>query len=386
MSRLEHDAEVVVVGGGMAGATVAAMLGDRGVDCALLDYGKVSRPDFRCEKVDAEQLDRLAKCGLGGTLDAVGTINSTIWVGRGGRVVEARRYRQLTAPYSDMVQAMRDRVGGSARLVAAKAVRIRPHPRAPVVECADGTSWRGRVVAVATGPSRRLMESMGIGRSVLSPRHSLSVGFDLVGRDGHSPPYASVTWFPERFDAATSYLTVFRMGAVYRANLFVYRPPGDPWVRQFQDQPTSMLQALMPGFARLSGPLSVVGPVRTRFVDLYTTDRPMRPGVVLLGDAFASSDPAAGNGFDKVWNDAHCFVQECLPDWLSGSGVDEGALQDFYAHPEKVACDTWCRERALQSRQVATSRRAYWIAHRLGAWGVQATRGLGRRLLQRGRP
>jgi len=385
MPQTKRTADVVVVGGGMVGATVAAMLGDQGIDCVLLEQATATRADFRCEKVDAEQLDRLARCGLGDALDAVGTINDTIWVGRGGRVLEVRAYRQLTAPYSAMVQAMRARVGGTARVMEAKVARIQPHPTSPVVECTDGSSWRCRVVAVATGPSRRILESMGVERQVLSPRHSLSMGFDLAGRDGSSPPYSSVTWFPERFDGATSYLTVFQMGAVFRANLFVYRPPSDPWIRRFQHDPLPMLQALMPRFVRLSGPLSVVGPVRTRFVDLYTTQHPMRPGVVLLGDAFASSDPAAGNGFDKVWNDAYYFARECVPGWLAAPNLSEDSLLEFYAHPEKVACDTWCRERALQSRQVATSRRPYWVAHRLGAWGVQATRGLGRRLLKLGR-
>lgn len=370
-----REIDVAIVGGGMAGATIAAMLGRRGVASVVFEPRTAGAPDFRCEKVDSGQLERLDRCGLGDVLRGSSTRNTSLWVGRGGRVVERLPYEQAAAPYEGMVGAMRGAVAAPAHLVAAKVTAVHPSTERQVVHLSDGSVWSARLVVVATGPSPRLVARLGFERTVLSAQHSVSIGFDLASRSPGGFPFESVTWFPERFDAATAYLTVFAMGPQSRANLFVYRRLGDPWLDTLRADPEAGLAELMPGFARLAGAFAVTSALRIRAVDLYETRRPRQPGLVLVGDAYSTSDPAAGTGFDKVWNDAYVLVERHISRWLASPGMGADKIRSFYDDPEKRACDAWCLERAYRSRSVAVSRAPYWRVHRRAAWAAQAVRG-----------
>ena len=45
--------DIAIVGGGLAGSIVAAMLGRSGVDVVLIDPHPIYPADFRCEKLDS---------------------------------------------------------------------------------------------------------------------------------------------------------------------------------------------------------------------------------------------------------------------------------------------------------------------------------------------
>jgi 2-polyprenyl-6-methoxyphenol hydroxylase-like FAD-dependent oxidoreductase len=53
--------DIVIVGGGLAGATTAAMLGRAGFDAILIDPHSTYPFDFRCEKLDRTQVRLLHK-------------------------------------------------------------------------------------------------------------------------------------------------------------------------------------------------------------------------------------------------------------------------------------------------------------------------------------
>jgi len=374
---------VAIIGGGITGATAAAMLGRRGIDTVVFDPTSTDAPDFRCEKVDQGQLDRLEKCGLSDVFLAASTVNHSLWVGRGGRVVERMPYTQATAPYQCMVATMRRAIGGSARLVSARVKGITTTRDRQTIELVDGTTWSARLVVLATGPSPKLPRILGYSRDVLSPQHSVSIGFDMVSEQPSGFPFQSVTWFPERFDGATAYITVFEMGAVSRANLFVYRKMADPWLSRMRSAPLATLKALMPSFVEMAGRHRIQGPVRVRPVDLYRTKLQKRPGIALIGDAFATSDPAAGTGFDKAWNDVYYLVDRHIPDWLSTPGMAQDKIARFYEDPGKKECDAWSLQRALDSRSMASSSAPWWRARRRAARVVQAGRGAARKLIHR---
>lgn len=371
---MDHT-EVAIIGAGIAGASAAAVMGRRGIPCVVFDATSTDRPDFRCEKVDQTQLDRLAMCGLDDVFSDASLQNRTLWVGRGGRVVERTPYLQATSPYEGMVATMRGAISGSAQHVASRVVRVETSDTLQTLHLADGSVWTARLVVVATGPSPKLVRALGFERRVLSQHHSISIGFDIHPSGTSSFPFESVTWFPERFDGATAYITVFRMGDHWRANLFVYRPVRDPWLERMKADPVGTLTELMPGFVRLAGAVSIPGPVRVRSVDLYETVGAPRPGIVLVGDAFATSDPAAGTGFDKVWSDVHRLVNGHIEGWLATPGMGVDKVGAFYADREKRECDAWCRKRAFDSRSLATSTEPYWRLRRRAAWAVQTTRG-----------
>jgi 2-polyprenyl-6-methoxyphenol hydroxylase-like FAD-dependent oxidoreductase len=113
------------------------------------------------------------------------------------------------------------------------------------------------------------------------------------------------------------YLALFPIGSTMRANLFVYRDMRDPWLREMRKTPEQALLALMPGLRRLTGDFSVSGDVKIRPADLYVTKGHRQPGIVLIGDAFATSCPAAGTGTNKVFNDVERLCNTHIPHWLA---------------------------------------------------------------------
>ncbi len=79
MNKLTTD--VAIIGGGLAGATAAAMLGRAGHDAMLIEPHMEQRPEFRCEKLDESQLALLRLTGLA---DDVIAADLCRWASLGG--------------------------------------------------------------------------------------------------------------------------------------------------------------------------------------------------------------------------------------------------------------------------------------------------------------
>ncbi len=117
-----------------------------------------------------------------------------------------------------------------------------------------------------------------------------------------------------------------------RANLFVYRDMDDPWLRaDARRAGRRACSRCMPGLRKLIGEFEVLEPVKIRPVDLYVTHGHRQAGVVLVGDAFATSCPAAGTGSNKVFTDVERLCNVHIPRWLAdrrhGRGQDRGVLR-----------------------------------------------------------
>jgi hypothetical protein len=165
-----------------------------------------------------------------------------------------------------------------------------------------------------------------------------------------------------------------------RANLFVYRNFDDPWLREFRRAPAETLNAALPRLKRITGAFDIIGEIKIRPVDLYVNDASHQPGLVLAGDAFATSCPVAGTGCDKVFTDVERLCNVHIPQWLASDGMDADKIAAFYADPVKRACDEWSSAKAFAFRSVSIATSPYWTAQRWArfmAWSIQ---GLLRRL------
>ena len=136
-----------------------------------------------------------------------------------------------------------------------------------------------------------------------------------------------------------AYLTLFPIGVATRINLFAYRAMNDPWLRAMRNSPRETLATTMPGFCKLIGDFEVVSDVKIRPVDLYVTKGHRQAGVVLAGDAFATSCPAAGTGANKVFCDVERLCNVYIPHWLASGGMGEEKIAAFYDDPVKRAND-----------------------------------------------
>jgi 2-polyprenyl-6-methoxyphenol hydroxylase-like FAD-dependent oxidoreductase len=145
-----------------------------------------------------------------------------------------------------------------------------------------------------------------------------------------------------------------------------------------RDAPRETLVALLPRLRRLTGDFEVTSFVQIRPVDLYVTRGVEQPGIVLVGDAYATSCPAAGTGANKVFADVERLCNVHIPSWLSTEGMGANKIAAFYADPVKVASDRHSTEKAHRLRAMSVNAGPSWRARRwarvIGLYGVCALR------------
>ena len=344
MSNLTTD--VAIIGGGLAGATAAAMLGRAGHDAMLIEPHMEQRPEFRCEKLDESQLALLRLTGLADDVLPHACVDGQVWVVRYGRLVDRKPSSRAGIMYHDLVNAVRQQIPANVRHVATKVTAIAGEARSRVT-LATGDEIEARLVILANGLNPGL-------REVLSPCHSISIGFDLKP-DGDLPfAFPALTVFPERPDQSMAYLTVFPVQGGMRANLFVYWGMEDTRLRTFRREPKEALLELIPGLTQFTGPFTIDGQVSIRPVDLVRVNAPERPGIVLVGDAYSTSCPAAGTGVNKVLTDVQRLCSTYVPAWLGKETIEAADVADFYADPVKLQCESESLQKALWLRRVST--------------------------------
>jgi 2-polyprenyl-6-methoxyphenol hydroxylase-like FAD-dependent oxidoreductase len=406
-----READVVIAGGGLAGSLAAAMLGRAGINAVIVDPHATYPEDFRCEKLDGTQMQTLRLTGLADAVLRASTADRECWVARFGHIVEKRPGDQQGVIYDTLVNAIRAEIHGSVSFIHAKVTDITGGPERRTVRLSNGEEISARLVVVATGLNPGVREKLGIERDIISAGHSISVGFDAKPADPRGFPFPALTYFSESPADRMAYITLFPIenaragerserparaslvaapgprvanaplgGAAMRANLFGYRHLHDPWLKQLRETPRETLYGIWPGLRRLMGDFTVDGFVKIRPVDLYVTRGYRQNGIVLVGDAFATSCPAAGTGARKVLVDVERLCNVHIPRWLATPGMDKEKIAAFYDDPVKQACDTFSAEKALGLRSftldtslLGTSKR--WAKFGLH-WGKGTLRGL----------
>ncbi len=347
------EAEIIVVGGGFAGALVATVFGRAGYDVALIDPHEKYPADFRCEKLEGYRFEILRRLGLFECVSRISTHMEELWIARFGRLLDKVPFHQGSFRYEDLVNAVRAQVPNAVKRYVSWAEEIQPSATAPSVRLLDGSEIKGRLVVMASGLNWSLLEKLGMERELLSRCHSLTLGFDLQRTDGLEFAFQGLQYNAERVGDDVGYITLFRLERTMRANLFLYMPLKDPRVARFREDPTQALEALLPRLARLTGPYQVVGPVKIRPTDLQAMRKVEADGVVAIGDAFAVPCPATGTGTLKVLTDVE-RLREHVPGWLASPGMSSGKIAAFYADPLKRACDEASLAYASRLRWLAT--------------------------------
>lgn len=375
--------DVAIVGGGLAGSTAAAMLGHAGIAAIMIDPHPVYPPELRCEKLGGEQLDLLRKTGLAEPTLRATTLDGEVWEARFGYVVAKKPSDQHGVMYDTLVNTVRAQIPHAVETIFAKASGITNSGERQKILLSNDEEISARLVVLANGLNIGLRSMLGIKRSVISPCHSITLGFDVepVGRSAFAFP--ALTYWPKRARERMAYLSMFPVGGKMRANLMVYRDMTDPWLQQFRQAPEAALFAMMPGLERMTGGLKVSGPVKIRPADLCVTEGHLQPGVVLVGDAFSTSCPAAGTGTTKVFTDVGRLCNVYIPAWLCSEGMELPKISQFYDDPEKTACEAWSRSKAYHLRSLSTDRGLPWLARRWARFLVRTAQGVRYAFLRR---
>jgi 2-polyprenyl-6-methoxyphenol hydroxylase-like FAD-dependent oxidoreductase len=367
--------DVAIVGGGLAGSLAAAMLGRAGVDCTLVDPHETYPNDFRCEKLDGPQAAILEKTGLADAVRRASTFDGECWVARFGRVVEKKPGDQYGILYTDLVNAIRCEIPATVPFVRAKAQSVATGGERQTLTLVGGEHIDARLVVLANGLSVAVRDSLGLSREIVSRCHSIAIGFTIKPCGQRQFDFPALTYYAERPAEKAALLTLFPIGAGMRANFFVYREFDDPWLQQMRADPQAALFALMPKLRRLVGDIAVEGRVEIRPIDLYVTHGHRQSGVVLVGDAFATSCPAVGTGARKVLTDVERLCNHHIPQWLATPGMDEAKIAAFYDDPVKRACDEFAARKAVGLKTFNLDPTMTGDARRLARLVGQAGRG-----------
>jgi 2-polyprenyl-6-methoxyphenol hydroxylase-like FAD-dependent oxidoreductase len=374
--QLRHT-DVVIAGGGLAGSLAAAMLGRAGIDAVLADPHPIYPPDFRCEKLDNIQLQTLELTGLSKAVVAASTPDPNTLVARFGRMVDKRPgVGQRGILYDTLVNTVRSQIPERTEFIHAKVTGITTDPERQTVKLSNGDEISARLVILATGLNIGLRQKLGIEREVISPNHSISIGFDVAPVGQPEFAFNALTYFGEQPSDRMAYITLFSIGSTKRVNLFVYRDLHDPWLKQFRDAPVEVLTTMWPGLRKLMGDFAVRGFVQIRPVDLFVTKGYRQAGVALVGDAFASSCPAAGTGARKVLVDVERLCNIHVPRWLATPGMDEAKIAAFYDDPVKQACDALSVKKAFTLRSCSIDPALHWAALRFAKFAANWGKGV----------
>jgi 2-polyprenyl-6-methoxyphenol hydroxylase-like FAD-dependent oxidoreductase len=370
--------DVAIVGGGLAGSTAAAMLGRAGISAVLIDPHVTYPPDFRCEKLGGNQLTLLGKTGLADATLRATTLDGEVWEARFGYVVTKKPSDQHGIMYDTLVNTVRGQIPRDVETIHAKVVAISNSPERQRLTLSSGMEISARLVILSNGLNLGLRHLLGITRRVISHCHSVTLGFDVepVGRASFEFP--ALTYWPGRTTARIAYLSIFPIGDKMRANLMVYRDMDDPWLSAFKAAPEQTMCESMPRLQHMMGEFRVSRPVKVRPADLYVNDSYLQPGVVLAGDAFATSCPAAGTGTTRVFNDVQLLCNTYIPRWLASEGMGTDKIAAFYTDPEKVACEEACLAKAYHLRSLSIEDSLAWKAQRWGRFAVRLFDGLSR--------
>ncbi|MDQ3857595.1 MAG: NAD(P)/FAD-dependent oxidoreductase [Actinomycetota bacterium] len=329
------DAEVLVVGGGPAGAATAARLARAGRDVLVLD-----RAVFPREKACADFLSP----GAVRALDALGVLRDAAPRGawqRGMRIVSegasfTLRYRDgergLGIPRRalDALLLARARAeGATTRERAGVAGALIDRGRVAGVRLRSGETLRGRFVVAADGLRSPVARSLGLERASRWPRR-----LGLVARFGNvSPaPYGLMAVGRE------GYCGVASVGggetSVGMALLPSARQPGEPVGVLFE----RMLAALPAAREAVSGAERT-----TAIRGLAPLVRRVRnvagPGYLLVGDAAGFTDPFTGEGVFRA---------------LRGAEIAADAVLKALRRSDAMPLDYWgARRRAFAAKDVA---------------------------------
>jgi 2-polyprenyl-6-methoxyphenol hydroxylase-like FAD-dependent oxidoreductase len=375
--------DVAIVGGGLAGSTAAAMLGRAGVPALLIDPHPVYPPELRCEKLGGEQLDLLRKTGLADATLRATTLDGEVWEARFGYVVARKPSDQHGVMYDTLVNTLRTQIPPDVETICAKASFVSNGGERQRIALSNGEEISARLVVLANGLNVGLRHTLGIKRHVISECHSVTLGFNIepVGRAAFDFP--ALTYWPKRSSSRMAYLSAFPIDDAMRVNLMVYRDIADPWLWEFRQAPEQTLLAMMPGLENMMGGFKVSGSVKIRPADLCVTEGHIQPGIVLVGDAFSTSCPAAGTGTTKVFTDVERLCNIYIPQWLATDGMDAEKIAGFYNDPVKAACEARCLAKAYHLRSLSIDNSLPWRAQRWARFIVRLSQGILRSIRER---
>jgi 2-polyprenyl-6-methoxyphenol hydroxylase-like FAD-dependent oxidoreductase len=357
--------DALIVGGGISGALAATVLGRAGYSACLIDRYETYPRDFRAEHLDGAMIQLLNRLGVLNELTGDLFRGETVTLARNGRPVGTAGSVNFGLRYETLVNRARSTLPPNIQVVTGRVANVDTSDTHQQVRLADGRTFQGRLVILATGQGFGLLKQAGIKRRTLREQHSLTFGFGIepVGPKPFKDSF--LVYQREKIEDRIDYFAAFTLAGQTRVNLFTYRDYKEPWTKAFIADPDAGLRQVMPGLEAALGPYRAFGPVEARPVDLYVADNLKVNGAVVIGDAFQASCPATGMGMVRLLTDIEQLCRAHLPRWLETPGMGADKIATFYRDPVKQACDAKALHDSEYRRAVSTKTSLPWKMHRL---------------------
>lgn len=329
------NADVIVVGGGLVGATLAVALGRHGLTSVIVDQAELSETataeyDGRVSAVASASARMLGAIGLGGVIEAHGQpideIRATDGLSR--LHVHFDAAAAASGPLGWMVEnrflrrALLDAVAASPEVVLlapAATAAVTRSATGVAVTLEDGRSITAPVMVAADGRGSPLRVAAGIR---LAEWHYDAVS--LVTTIAHERAHGGVA-FEIFLPTGPLAILPMRPEPARHLSAIVWTVPGgdaDGWAGLHPAALARELAARMDGFL---GALAIASPVtryplRLQHADAFVADR-----LALVGDAGHVIHPIAGQGLNLGLRDVAALT-EVLVD-ASRLGLDLGDAQ-----------------------------------------------------------
>lgn len=359
-----NQADIVVIGAGLAGTAAASVLGWQGRRVILVDSRAACPPVFKAEKIEPDQAALLRKNGLMDILLPRAAQIREIYSCYNGRIFRRAPAEEYSMSYSDMVNPLREQLPENVEFRMGRVTELANSDEFQRIRLDSGQELTARLIVVASGLNAELPGALGLKRQAVQMHQSVAIAFWVEHADGSAFPFDSATCYPASEAHGSDYVTFFPVRGATRANLFTFPGPDGAWVRQFVQEPEKLLRKCFPRLSRAIGDYRVIGPVETSLIHLYCTEGEPVPGAVLIGDAAQNVCPSTGMGLSKVFTDVDVLCSKCVPAWFETPGMGTEKTAAFWSDPQKRMIDAKALADARYRRQARTDRSLRWRIHR----------------------
>jgi 2-polyprenyl-6-methoxyphenol hydroxylase-like FAD-dependent oxidoreductase len=361
--RTIKSARIAIIGAGLSGSLAAVVLARAGHRVTLIDKHPVYPKQFRVEKIAGRQVDLMRKLGVFDAIAGEATRFRDILNVRAGSIVDRSQDSHFGILYDDIVRIVRAQLPASVDLIIDDVTDVQTGRQMQRVSLSNHGSVSADLIILATGMADQLRHKLGIGRRIVVEKQSISFGFTLAPK-APAATFQALTYYGAGASNQIDYLSLFPIGSVLRANLFTFLDHEDPWIREFRRDPTIELFKALPGLSDFAGEIAPIDRVQNWVMDLSIAENVNQDGIVLIGDAFQTSCPAAGTGVTRLLTDIDRLCNVLIPQWLDTPGMGKEKIKNFYSDPIKHATDIEAMRMAHYRRSLTVDRSLRWSFHR----------------------